>query len=269
VSSPRRASTSGLNFSVPTQTSGIWPVTPLSACGRRRRWRRLPRRAPSAKKIPRAPAIWVGPGPGWVVLAERRGGVGSALRAAVFFGTMIGVMPPSNAPSAAELKPMTTRRTNASHRRRRSARSSAGLATRLRAPAADLPSEVIGVKVENRTNILEREAWLAAPALDPLLGLPAEQAGREIPGVLASSETSDRIRENRKRQPHVARLCGTTWQRLDGAGPKPILALRKRAALKTHDGAPPKSRVLASTIRTVARGGCQSVESGIRDAKLP
>jgi len=136
-------------------------------------------------------------------------------------------------------------RMNASHPRRRSARSSAGLVTRLRAPAADLPSEVTGVKVENRTNILEREVWLAVPALDPLLGLPAEQAGREIPGVLASSETSDRIRENRKRQPHFPRLCATTWQRLNGAGPIQLLALRRRAALKTHDGAPPKSRAPA------------------------
>src|SRR5437899_7332201 len=105
---------------------------------------------------------------------------------------------------------------NAGHSRRRSAQS--------RAPEDDPVSDVLGIKVENRTNILEREVWLAVPALDPLLGLPAEQAGREIPDVLASSETSDRIRENRKRQPHFAPLCGTTWQRLNGAVPMQILA---------------------------------------------
>src|SRR6266571_1137190 len=122
---------------------------------------------------------------------------------------------------------------NAGHSRRRSAQS--------RAPEADPVSDVIGVKIENRTNILEREVWLAVPALDPLLGLPAEQTGREIPGVLAFSETSNRIRENRKRQSHFARLCATTRQRLHRAGPIRILALRRSLALKIHHRAPPES----------------------------
>src|SRR5258706_2603722 len=114
---------------------------------------------------------------------------------------------------------------NAGHSRRRSAQS--------RAPEADLVSDVIGVKIENRTNILEREVWLAVPALDPLLRLPAEQTGREIPGILAFSETSKRIRENRKLQSHFARLCGTTRQRLHRAEPIRILAWRRSLALKT------------------------------------
>src|SRR5712691_8399420 len=100
-----------------------------------------------------------------------------------------------------------------------------------RTPAADLPPEGMGVEVEGRAYILEGEQWLTVPALDPLLGLPAEQAGREIPGVLPFSETSNRIRENRKRQSHFARHCGTTRQRLPRAGPIRILALRRSLAL--------------------------------------
>ena len=70
---------------------------------------------------------------------------------------------------------------------------SGGFVMLLRTPAADLPSEAIGVEVQGRAYILEGEQWLTVPALDPVFGLPAEQAGREIPGVLASFETSNGV----------------------------------------------------------------------------
>src|SRR5260221_8975009 len=135
---------------------------------------------------------------------------------------------------------------SAGHARRRSAQS--------RAPEGDPVSDVFGVKIENRANILEREVWLAVSALDPLLGLPAEQTGREVPGVLASSETSHRIREKRKRQSHFARLCGTTRQRLHRAGRIRILALRRSVALKIH-WAPPESLGIAAIKPAREAGG--------------
>ena len=100
-----------------------------------------------------------------------------------------------------------------------------------------------------------------------MLGLPAEQSGRVIPGILAAREASESIRENCKRQPHFTSPCATTRQRLDVGGPIRILALRGRAALKIHQAAPEESHDRADIRPTP--GGCQSVESGIQDAKLP
>src|SRR5437667_12441122 len=93
----------------------------------------------------------------------------------------------------------------------------------LRTPAADLPPEAIGVEVQGRAYILEGEQRLTVPALDPLLGLPAEQAGRESPGVPASFDASDRICKNRKRKPDLPPLGGLRRQRRPGAR---LLAVR-------------------------------------------
>src|SRR5262245_970075 len=117
------------------------------------------------------------------------------------------------------------------------------------APSVDLRPDGPGFDVQDRADTLEGEEWLAIPALDPLLGLPAEQAGRVFPGILLTIEAANRILENRESQPHLA--CSLdlitelpeeiVWQRLVRMGSIQVPNLKRRSPLMVHEGVPPAS----------------------------